>query len=94
MLGEIIFAAVVIIGLCAMWIRAIRAWGIKKTNEAIWELQERTKEVPKHLAYQAIKHYEYELLKISKYACNGKVAAFEYAFKIGYLEGKGETKHE
>lgn len=91
---ETIYYAVVAIGLCIMWICAIRAWGSKRAHEAVTDLNELTKGAPIGRARQMVKGLKYEWKKISRYIHNGKMLCLEYAYQLGYLAGKEESKHE
>lgn len=91
-MAQIIYCVVVVIGLCIMWIHAIRTWGKKKANEALIALDALTKGAPTDR--MMVKGLSYEWKKISRYVHNGEFLCLEYAYRLGYLAGKEDSKHE
>lgn len=93
MLGGIIYCVVVVVLLCVMWIGAYREWKRREANEEEATIYERFRKL-NHDELEEYRYYEESFLIISRHAYNGKKRAFKCAYMIGYLNGKGETKHE
>lgn len=79
--------------LLIMWIGVFGQWNRRIRHNELMTIWERFREL-KPDEMKEYYHYENSFFLIAKGGKNGKKNAFESAYTIGYLTGKGESKHE
>lgn len=90
---EIISSVIIIALLCIMWIGAYKEWKRRERRNELMVIWKRFREL-KPDEMKEYCHYENSFFLIAKGGKEGKRNAFEAAYTIGYLAGKGEAKHE
>lgn len=89
----ILTAVTIGIFLCIVWIGAFKEWKRRERHNELTTIWERFRKLnlDEMKKYQ---YYEESFFIIAKGGKKGRRNAFISAYTIGYLEGKGEAKHE
>lgn len=89
----ILTAVTIGIFIFVVWLAAFREWKRRERHNELMTIWERFRKL-KPDEMRKYQYYEESFFIIAKGGKRGRRNAFISAYTIGYLEGKGETKHE